>query len=146
MTINILLLAHVLLATTGYVGLIAANVYVLFLSRSRDAHVIRAGLTAWRHASQIFGPVLLIGVFTGLGLAAAYHVPLGSPWLVGTYILIAAVIAIQAVVMIPWQLRSNPMLESGTIPKMAPVVLVLVVLCAAYSAILWLMIARPGLP
>lgn len=141
---SLLLFAHVLLATTGYVGLIAANVYVLFLTGSRDARVISAGLTAWRHASQIFGPLLLIGVFMGFGLAGAFHIPLGSPWLVGTYLLIAAVVAIQALVMIPWQLRSNPMLESGTVPKMAPVASVLAVLCVAYTAILWLMVARPS--
>jgi hypothetical protein len=141
---NELLLGHVLLTTAGYAGLIAANVYVLFLSRSRDPHVIRVGLTAWRHSSQVFGPFLLIGVFFGFGLASAMHVSLSSSWLVTTYILVAAAIAVQALVMVPWQLRSNPMLEAGIVPRMTPVVLVLIASCVLYTSILWLMLARPG--
>jgi hypothetical protein len=144
MMIDALLLGHVLLTTAGYVGLIASNVYVLFLSRSRDPHAIRVGLTAWRHSSQVFGPFLLVGVFFGFGLASAMHVSLGSLWLVSTYILIVAAIAVQASVMIPWQLRSNPMLEAGIVPRMTPVVLVLIALCVSYTSILWLMLARPG--
>jgi hypothetical protein len=36
------------------------------------------------------------------------------------------------------------MLESGIVPGMTPVVLVLVVSSVAYTSILWLMVARPG--
>lgn len=141
---NALLLGHILLTTAGYAGLIAANVYVLFLSRSRDPHVIRLGLTAWRHSTQVFGPLLLVGIFFGFGHAAAVHIALGSSWLVTTYGLIVAAIVLQAAVMIPWQLRSNAMLEAGAVPSMTPVALVLLFFCIVYTSILWLMLTRPG--
>ena len=139
-----LVLLHVLLTTGGYVGLIAANAYLLFLSRSREARVVRMGLTAWRHCSQIFGPCLLLGVFSGFGVASVTHTPLGSFWLVTTYILVVGALTVQAAVMIPWQLRSNPLLEAGALPRMTPVVIVLIVMPVIYTSILWLMISRPG--
>jgi hypothetical protein len=140
----LLLVAHVLCTTIGYAGLIAGNAYLLFLTGSGDAGAIASGLTAWRKTARTFGPLLLIGLLLGFALAAAFRIPLGAPWLVATYALILAVIAIQAGVMVPWQLRSDRGLAAGTIPRLAPVRVVLSALCIGYTAILALMLVRPG--
>lgn len=142
--VNALLVTHVLLTTMGYVGLIATNVYVLFLARRRDPQITRAGLTAWRQSSRIFGPCMLVGVFLGFGLAATLHVSLSSFWLVSTYILIVAGIVVQVAVMIPWQLRADPILEAGAAPRTTTVAIVMIVMSLFYTAILGLMLVHPS--
>ncbi|HZZ01158.1 MAG TPA: hypothetical protein VFE36_16470 [Candidatus Baltobacteraceae bacterium] len=139
-----LLVAHVLCTTIGYAGLIAGNVYLLFLTGSADAGAIASGLSAWRKTARTFGPLLLAGMLLGFALAGAVRVPLGAPWLLATYALIVAVIAVQATVMVPWQLHSDRSLAAGTIPRLAPVRAVLVALSIGYTAILTLMLVRPG--
>lgn len=140
----LMLVAHVLCTTIGYAGLIAGNVYLLYLSRSGDAAAVASGLTAWRKTARTFGPLLLAGMLLGFALAAAFHVPLNEPWLLATYALIAAIVAIQASVMVPWQLRSDRTLAAGALPGLAPVRVVLVALCTGYTAIVTLMLVRPG--
>lgn len=139
-----ILFAHVLLATAGYVGLIANNGYVLYLSQTKEPHIVRAGLTAWRKSARTFGPLLALGVVIGFWLAATSGALLTSTWLVATYVLIVLAIGIQVAVMIPWQRRSDPILESGSVPSMTPVVVVLVALSIFYTGILWLMVTRPA--
>jgi hypothetical protein len=140
-----LLWVHVLCTTAGYTGLIAANVYALFLARSGDAHVLRGGLSAWRRSARIFGPLLGIGMLLGFWLAASMRVSLLSGWLIVTYAVIVAALALQAGVMIPWQVRSNRTLETGVVPRLTPLTFVLVGLSAAYTAIVGLMLLRPAL-
>lgn len=139
-----LLLTHVLLATSGYVGLIAANVYLLFVTGNRDANAVAAGLTAWRKSTRIFGPLLALGVLLGFGLAAIFHISLLSTWLVITYVLVVAALGIMGGVMVPWQIRSDRSLAAGVLPPLLPVRVVLTSLAVIYTAIIGLMIARPG--
>lgn len=139
-----LLLTHVLFATAGYVGLIAANVYLLFVTGNRDVNAIVAGLSAWRKSTRIFGPLLALGVLVGFGLAAMFHVSLISTWLVITYVLVVAALGIMGGVMVPWQIRSDRSLAAGVIPPLLPVRVVVTSLAVIYTAIIGLMIARPG--
>ena len=139
-----LLVAHVLCTTIGYGGLIAGNVYLLYLTGSGDAGAVASGLTAWRKTARTFGPLLLAGMLLGFGLAASFRISLSAPWLIATYALIVAVVAIQTGVMVPWQLRSDRSLAAGAIPALAPVRSVLVALSVGYTAILALMLVRPG--
>ena len=139
-----LLLAHVLLTTAGYVGLIAASVSLLGLGGDRDARTIGLALTAWRRSSRIFGPLLGVGLIFGFGLASMLHVPLGTHWLIESYVLIALALLTQAGVMIPWQISSNRDVATGTAPSLVPVRFVLATLCVAYTAVLALMLLRPS--
>jgi hypothetical protein len=139
-----LLLAHVLFTTAGYVGLIAASVYLLFVTGSRDANTVAAALIAWRRSARVFGPLLAVGLLFGFGLAMAFHVSLLSTWLAITYVLVIAALGIQGAVMVPWQIRSNRSLAAGVIPPLMPVRLVVTSLAIIYTAIIGLMIARPG--
>lgn len=139
-----LLLTHVLLATAGYVGLIAANVYLLFVTGNRDANAVAVALTAWRRSTRVFGPVLALGVLLGFGLAAMFHVSLLSTWLLITYALVVAALGIMGGVMLPWQIRSDRILAAGVIPPLMPVRIVVTSLAVIYTAIIGLMIARPG--
>lgn len=140
----LLLVAHVVCATTGYAGFIACNAYLLYVTRAGDAAAVASGLAAWRRTSRIFGALFFTGMLFGFALAAAFRVPLNEPWLLGTYALIVAIAAIQGGVMVPWQIRSDRSLAAGTIPPLAPVRIVLIALCAGYTATLALMLVRPG--
>ncbi|HTU81759.1 MAG TPA: hypothetical protein VMF61_06495 [Candidatus Acidoferrales bacterium] len=144
MTTIPLLVAHVLLVTAGYGGLIAADAYLLFLSASRDAEAVLAGVRAWQRTARVFGPMLGLGVLCGIGLALTLQVPPASLWLVWTYVLVIAAIAVQALVMIPWQRRAAGALAGGTMPSLGVVRVALVALAVFYSAIMTLMLVRPS--
>jgi hypothetical protein len=132
------------MTTAGYAGLIAANVLLIFIVRSREPQAIRPALAAWRRSVRIFGPSMLLGIFFGFWVAWMMHVSPLSHWLVAAYGVVVAAIAVQVSVMVPWQLRSDSMLDAGTIPNTMPVALVLAVQCALYTTIVWLMMTRPG--
>jgi len=140
----LLLFVHVLLTTAGYAGLIAVNMYMLVMCKGQDASTFRQALTAWRKSSQVFGPMLGLGVILGFGVAAALHLPLTSLWLYITYALMVAALAVQAGIMAPWQARNNRTLSQGVVPSTGPVVFVLVALSAIYTAIIALMVFRPA--
>lgn len=140
-----LIVTHAILTTFGYVGLIATNACLLLFFRNGDAGALSTGIRTWRRAARIFGPTLGLGVLAGFGLAIAMGVPLGAAWLVATYALLVIVLAIQAIVMVPWQVRANAAIGRGEIELVStrPVVLVLSLGCLAYVAILSLMLLRP---
>lgn len=140
----LLLVAHVVCITTGYAGFIACNAYLLYLTRAGDAAAFASGVTAWRKTARIFGALFFAGMLCGFALAAAFRVPLNAPWLLATYALIVAIAVIQGAVMVPWQVRSDRILATGKIPPLAPVRVVLIALCAGYTATLALMLVRPG--
>lgn len=140
---RMLVFTHVLFTTVGYVGLIAVSAYALMLVQSDNTSIVRYGIAAWRKAARVFGPLLAVGVAIGIGLATASGVSLTSSWLIATYVLIAVAIAAQAAIMIPWQLRTNVLLEAGRLPPRSPLVVVLVALSLIYTAIVWLMVTRP---
>lgn len=145
MTFQALLIAHVLLTTTGYVGLIASDAVVLLLAARTDQtpQAARATLSTWRRSEQIFGPMLGLGVLLGFGVAAAMHVPLASGWLVATYVLIVLALAVQVAVAIPWEVRSSAALARGEMPSFGPVRVAAIGLAAIYTAIVVMMVARP---
>lgn len=140
-----LIVTHAILTTFGYVGLIATNACLLLFFRNGDAGGLATSIRTWRRAARIFGPTLGLGVLAGFGLAIAMGVPLGAAWLVATYALIAIVLAVQASVMVPWQVRANTAIARGEVALVSarPVALVLSLGCIAYVAILTLMLLRP---
>lgn len=144
MGFQLLIIAHILLTTTGYVGLIAIDAAVLLLGTNAGADTLRATLAAWHNGSRIFGPFLGLGVLLGFALAATMHVPLSSPWLIATYALIALALAAQTGIVIPWERRAKRTLDDGGTPTLVPIRFVLVWLAATYTAIVALMVARPG--
>ena len=107
MLLSILTVAHVVLTTTGYAGLIVGNLWLLLLAARQQPEMQIASIHAWRRSAQIFGPLLGVGALIGFGLAAVTHQPLLSSWLVATYVLIILALGTQAAIMVPWQLRSN---------------------------------------
>lgn len=141
---TLLLVVHALFTTAGYCGLIAVNAYFLLIGASNDPAAIRAALVAWRTAARIFGPMLLLGIVLGFALAQLLHVSLTAMWLLVTYALVVVSIAVQAAIMIPWQVRSSRSLEAGTVPPMTPARIVLTSLSTVYTAIVALMLTRPG--
>ncbi len=60
-----LVTAHVILTTKGYVGLIAANLWLLQLCRGRRTEIMMEAISVWRRSARFFGPLLGIGVLLG---------------------------------------------------------------------------------
>ncbi len=138
-----LTVAHVTLAMAGYVGLIATNAWLLLLARNPNAETVFSALRAWRRLERIFGPLLGAGLLAGIALAVVSGFSLTSAWLLTVYGLILGTLAIQAAIMVPWQLRAERVVESGAQLSTRPIVLVVVTFSVAYLTIATLMFARP---
>jgi hypothetical protein len=138
-----LIATHVILTTAGYVGLIAANLWLLMLSHSRDARALAAGVRSWRRSARLFGPMLGVGVLAGFALALTIHVPLGAAWLIATYVLILLAMGAQGRLMIPWQLAADAAIARGEPVSTRTVTIVLSIFSVAYVAIVTLMLLRP---
>lgn len=65
--------------------------------------------------ARVFGPVLGAGVLAGFALALLTGMPLNALWLVATYALIVLALAVQAAIMVPWQLRFERTRNSGDV-------------------------------
>jgi hypothetical protein len=137
------LVAHVSFTTIGYVGLIAANVWLLRLCRQQHVSAVLETVSTWRATAQIFGPMLGVGALLGFWLAALLQEPLGSRWLLLTYGFIVLSLGTQAAIMIPWQVRATERVPQGVVVSRQPVAIVLSVLLAAYVSIAGLMLIRP---
>lgn len=137
-------IAHAILTTIGYVGLIAANLWLLLLWGGHEAEIQIETVRVWRRSAQFFGPLLGIGALLGFWLAAITHVPLVSPWLIAAYALFVVALGTQAAIMVPWQLRANRSLARGESVSARPVIVVIVVLSLTYGSVLSLMLLRPA--
>ncbi|MGA8475428.1 MAG: hypothetical protein WB681_10180 [Candidatus Cybelea sp.] len=142
--LSALLIAHVVLTTAGYVGLIATNLVVLVLCARQDAALMIEAVFAWRRAARVFGPTLGIGVLLGLWLVGVTHVGFAALWLLVTYGFIIVALGAQAAIMIPWQLRAQRASAEGASVSGRPIILVLSVFAVAYMSIISLMILKPG--
>jgi hypothetical protein len=140
-----LIAMHAILTTAGYIGLIAANLWLLLLSRGGDGRALAAGVRSWRQSARLFGPMLGVGVLAGFALALVMHVPLGAAWLIATYALIVLAIIAQARLMIPWQLAANAAIARGERVSTRTVTVVLSIFSIAYVGIVTLMLLRPSL-
>lgn len=139
----ILTVAHVILVTAGYVGLIATNAWLLVLSAAAEPATVRSAVQTWRGMARIFGPLVGSGILAGFALALRLGFPLTGLWLLVTYALVVAALGVQAAVMVPWQLRAESALATGRALPRGSVALVLSVLTIVYIAIAALMLLRP---
>ncbi len=137
-----LIVTHVVLTTTGYLGLTADSLWLFLLCLS-PAGVEAEAIHTWRRLARIFGPLLGVGTLMGFWLAAMAGISLASPWLVATYAVVVLALGAQALIMIPWQVRADGILSQGGKVRTLPVIIVLVVLFVTYTAILSLMLLKP---
>ena len=139
----VVIVTHVVLTTSGYVGLIATNAWLLALCRKGDGTSVSTGVHAWRAMARVFGPLLGLGVLAGFVVAIIMGVPLTAGWLVATYALIVLALVGQGAMMVPWQRRAEAALAAGGSLSTRPIAGTLMLFCVAYVGILWLMILRP---
>lgn len=134
---------HAVLATLGFGGMIATNAWLLLLVRNDDPAAAVAGIRTWRRAMRLFGPALGGGMLVGFALALMMGMPLTAAWLIATYALILLLVAAQATVMVPWQLRADAAIAQGERISTSGVTIVTSVACVAYAGVLSLMLLRP---
>lgn len=135
--------AHVILTTLGYSGLIVGNAWLAALCRNADGATVIAGVKVWRRLVRVFGPLLGLGVLVGFALAVKMGTPLVAGWLVITYVLIVVALGAQAALMVPWQVRAEAAIASGTPLSTRPIVATVWIFSIAYVGILTLMLWRP---
>lgn len=133
-----IIVLHVTLTTAGFIGLIAANAWLLVLCSAPNPPA-DAALKTWRRVAQIFGPMLAVGVLCGFAVSILLGIPLTEPWLVATYILSAVALAAQLGIMIPWHLRADKILASGGHIATRPIVVVLWTLSIVYVSLITVM-------
>jgi hypothetical protein len=139
-----LVTAHAILATLGFVGLIATTVMLLLQCRQFGPDAVIRAIRTWRASARIFGPVLGLGLLVGLWLALAAHISLTSSWLLMAYALIVLAMTAQAGIMIPWQRRAQRAVEAGALVSTRGIVTVVVVFTVAYVGLILLMLVRPS--
>lgn len=144
MLFSSLVSAHVIFSTLGYVGLIASNLWLLLLCRDERTETLVDAIRVWRRLARLFGPLLGLGVLCGFWLATVVHAPLGTRWLLATYVLIVLALGTQATIMVPWQLRADRSLAQGVGVSTRPIIVVLVIFSVAYASNLMLMLLRPA--
>jgi hypothetical protein len=142
MLFQLFLVAHVALATIGYGGLIAIDVWLWVVSRLHKPEALIEGIDVWRRLAALFGPLAGIGVLAGFALTVVARVPLASAWLVGAYIAVIVVLLTQASIMIPWQIRARAVLAHGEWISTGAIAVTLGVFAAGYIVILSLMLLR----
>ena len=143
MLFSSLLVAHVILTTLGYVGLIATNLWLLLLCRRAEPAVVVDAVSTWRATARIFGPLIGIGMLLGSWLATVAGFSLGSEWLLWTYALIVVALGAQAAIMIPWQIRAQAAVRDGGQLSVQPVVAAVGLFSLVYVALVALMTLRP---
>ena len=108
-----LIATHVILTTAGYVGLIAANLWLLMLSHSRDARALAAGVRSWRRSARLFGPMLAMGAQGRLmipwQLAADAAIARGEPVSTRTVTIVLSIFSVAYVAIVTLMLlRPQP--------------------------------------
>jgi hypothetical protein len=140
----VLLIAHIIFTTAGYVGLIATNVVVLILCRRQNVSLVGEAIAAWRRCVRIFGPILGIGLLLGFWLAGLMHIGFASLWLLITYALVIVALVVQGMLMVPWQFRAQDAAARESGLSVRPIVTVVSAFTIFYIAIVSLMVVRPG--
>lgn len=140
----LLLVAHVVLTTAGYAGLIATNVVVLIFCLRAQPALIPEAVSVWLGSHRVFGPMLGVGILLGLWLTGVMHLSYASRWLLVTYGLIVVAMVVQGAILIPWQRRAAAAGAQGIVVSPRPLACILAVFAIIYIWIVSLMLVRPG--
>src|SRR5262245_31284427 len=108
MSYELTLLAHAA-ALIGALACLVAAEFLFLAARSRPA-----SLASWAVAvRRIGGGLSAVGILAGIALVVIGHWPLLTPWLVTSFILIAALIGVGRKCVEPWETRVKSSLMTG---------------------------------
>ena len=112
--------AHIVFTTFGLAGLTTVNVWLALAAK--EPSTLSATARIALSVERIAGPILGLGIILGFALAPATGYPLSQPWLLTTYGLILAGIAIQIFVAVPWHLQAARAAQdaAGPAPQLNP--------------------------
>jgi hypothetical protein len=135
---------HVTLASLGYAGLIAANVGSVLSVRSGDVDVMKQAAGRALLIMRLSGALLLGGIILGFIVDKALLIPLLTPWLIWTYLLIVAGASVQLFFGLRWSLQMQRVTRRRTnkdgVNMRAPLVsltTLLVVFVSITALMLW---------
>lgn len=111
--IELLLFLHILLFVFAFSFTAGTGILLDRVARSRDPKTIHAAFSAARPLSVTGGIFWLLTALAGVGLAHAYGLDMGTPWLVCSYIAFAVLILAGFLLHSPWQAKVVAASASG---------------------------------
>jgi len=149
----VILAVHVLIAFAAIAFLVVPGWMLFAAARSRDVAFIRRTFALGAFHGRIGGPLALLAGLLGFGAAPAMGVPLNAGWLVASYVVYAAAMAVGIGYHMRWEIRvaklaqaspdgtaSGELAEAIADPLGMPMFWLSAVL---WIALIYLMVARP---
>lgn len=146
---EVLLYVHILLFVFSFAFTAGISILGDRVARSGDAAAVHALFRAARPLSIAGGIGWILTALAGGALAQAYGLPMGAPWLLGSYGAFAVLILTGFLLHSPWQAKVIAASKSGGSELNALLHSPVHRIASALSAIsvlviLYLMTARPG--
>ncbi len=149
----VLLALHVIVAFAAGGFLVVPGAMLVAASRSRDVPFIRRVFALGAFHGRIGGPLAILAGILGFAVAGMTHTPLGSGWLIASYVAYALLVTVGFGYHARWEIRvfkaaqaspdGEPSPELATLvadPLGAPMTWLSAVL---WIAIVYLMVTRP---
>jgi Predicted integral membrane protein (DUF2269) len=102
---TLLLFFHVLFVFVAFGLTTGVGVAIAAIGRSGDPRAIRVGVRAARPMSIAGGILLLLGILVGFATAGKLGIPMGTPWLIASYVMALVLLLVGPFVFLPWQRR-----------------------------------------
>jgi uncharacterized membrane protein len=150
----ILLALHVLVAFAAVAFLVVPGAMLVAAANSRDVPFIRRAFAVGAFHGRVGGPLLLLAGILGIALAIVAGIPLGSRWLVASYVVYALLLVIGTGYHARWEMRvarlAHASPDNAPSPELAAAIAdplgkpMLWVSAILWIAIVYLMVAKPG--
>lgn len=101
----IVLALHVLVAFAAIAFLVVPGWMLVAASRSRDVAFIRRTFAIGAFHGRVGGPLALLAGLLGFGAAAVNGIPLNSGWLIASYVVYVAAMAMGIGYHMRWEMR-----------------------------------------
>ena len=150
----ILLAVHVLVAFAAAAFLVVPGAMLVAAANSRDVPFIRRAFAVGAFHGRIGGPLALLAGILGVALAIVVGIPLGSGWLIASYVVYVLLIVIGIGYHARWEMRVAQLAQASPddapSPELAAAIAdplgkpMMWLSAILWIAIVYLMVTKPG--
>lgn len=146
----ILVWLHVVAVFMGFAAVISSDLTLFLASQVRNSESARALVNATAWIGNVGKALIITGILVGLYLVHNFGFAFGAGWLLWTYALTVLSIVLGAAAFDPLKKRVlhnaiDDAARRGVAARSRFPMIVLIINPLCWVAILWLMIAKPGL-